>query len=271
MTLVRIVTLTIWYAEAGGKNMSGVKKDRNEQSGIQDRKDPVIQVRHVSKIYPVEDDEPVRALDDVSLDIYPGEICCIFGASGSGKSTLLNQLAGLEKPEKGAIRIQKTILNALDEDQLAVFRQKHIGFVFQSYNLLPQMTALENVEMPLIFQGEEPEKRKKAARAMLARVGLEKRMFHYPRQMSGGQQQRTGIARALVSHPAIIFADEPTGNLDSKSSKQIMEMFQKFSKELHQTIVIVSHDPETAEYADHIVRLSDGRIVEEIFKEKQIL
>jgi len=227
---------------------------------------PIISVRHVSKIYPVEDDEPVKALDDVSLDIYPGEICCIFGQSGSGKSTLLNQLAGLEKPEIGAIRIQNTILNRLNEEQLAVFRQKHIGFVFQSYNLLGHLNALENVEMPLIFQGVDPVKRKQLAENMLIKVGLEKRMLHYPRQMSGGQQQRTGIARAFVSHPSIVFADEPTGNLDSKSSKQIMEMFLKFSREFHQTIVIVSHDQETANYADHIIRLSDGKIVEQIRK-----
>lgn len=146
---------------------------------------PIISVRHVSKIYPVEDDEPVKALDDVSLDIYPGEICCIFGQSGSGKSTLLNQLAGLEKPEIGAIRIQNTILNRLNEEQLAVFRQKHIGFVFQSYNLLGHLNALENVEMPLIFQGVDPVKRKQLAENMLIKVGLEKRMLHYPRQMSG--------------------------------------------------------------------------------------
>lgn len=228
-----------------------------------DRQKPVISVRHVSKIYPVEDDEPVKALDDVSLDIYPGEICCIFGTSGSGKSTLLNQLAGLEKPEKGAVKIQNTILNRLSEEELAVFRQKHIGFVFQSYNLLGHLSALENVEMPLIFQGIDPKKRKRAAVRMLKKVGLEKRMSHYPRQMSGGQQQRTGIARAFVSNPEIIFADEPTGNLDSRSSKQIMDMFVRFSKELGQTIVIVSHDPETADYADHIVRLSDGKIIEE--------
>lgn len=146
---------------------------------------PIISVRHVSKIYPVEDDEPVKALDDVSLDIYPGEICCIFGQSGSGKSTLLNQLAGLEKPEIGAIRIVNTILNRLNEEQLAVFRQKHIGFVFQSYNLLGHLNALENVEMPLIFQGVDPVKRKQLAENMLIKVGLEKRMLHYPRQMSG--------------------------------------------------------------------------------------
>lgn len=139
-----------------------------------DRQKPVISVRHVSKIYPVEDDEPVKALDDVSLDIYPGEICCIFGTSGSGKSTLLNQLAGLEKPEKGAVKIQNTILNRLSEEELAVFRQKHIGFVFQSYNLLGHLSALENVEMPLIFQGIDPKKRKRAAVRMLKKSDLKK-------------------------------------------------------------------------------------------------
>lgn len=230
---------------------------------------PLIQVRHVSRIYPIEGQEPVIALDDVSLDIYPGEMCCIFGASGSGKSTLLNQLAGLEKPDKGAVKIKETILSSLDEDQLAKFRQKHVGFVFQSYNLLSHMTALENVELPLTFAGMNKKERRKKAEAMLAKVGLKDRMHHYPRQMSGGQQQRTGIARAFAARPEIIFADEPTGNLDTKSSAQIMDTFTRFSRENGQTIVIVSHDPDTAAFADHIIRLRDGRIVEDTRKEKE--
>lgn len=230
---------------------------------------PLIQVRHVSRIYPIEGEAPVTALDDVTLDIWPGEICCIYGASGSGKSTLLNQLAGLEKPDKGAIRIRDTILNRLSEEELALFRQKHVGFVFQSYNLLGHMTALENVELPLEFRGEPKKERERKAARMLDKVGLRTRLKHYPRQMSGGQQQRTGIARAFVTEPDIIFADEPTGNLDTKSSVQIMETFTRFSRENGQTIVIVSHDPDTAAYADHIIRLRDGKIIEDTRKEKE--
>lgn len=227
-----------------------------------------IQVRHVSRIYPVQGEEPVKALDDVSLDIAKGEICCIFGASGSGKSTLLNQMAGLEKPDKGAVKINDTILQELNEEQLAQFRQNHIGFIFQSYNLLGHLNALENVELPLVFQGMDEKRRKRQAAAMIRKVGLESRWNHYPKEMSGGQQQRTGIARAFVARPDIVFADEPTGNLDTKTSKQIMEMMLSFSRELGQTIVLVSHDPEMAQYADHIVRLMDGRIVEETWKEE---
>lgn len=231
--------------------------------------EPLIQVRHVSRIYPIEGEPAVTALDDVTLDIWPGEICCIYGASGSGKSTLLNQLAGLEKPDKGAIKIKGTILNRLSEEELALFRQKHVGFVFQSYNLLGHMTALENVELPLEFRGEPKKERERKAARMLDKVGLRTRLKHYPRQMSGGQQQRTGIARAFVTEPDIIFADEPTGNLDTKSSVQIMETFTRFSRENGQTIVIVSHDPDTAAYADHIIRLRDGKIIEDTRKEKE--
>ncbi|MBF0578974.1 ABC transporter ATP-binding protein [Erysipelotrichaceae bacterium RD49] len=227
---------------------------------------PMIEVRHVTKEYPVGD-ERVIALDDINLTINKGEICCIFGPSGSGKSTLLNQLAGLEKPTRGGIRMDGTIISSLSESQLAQFRQNSLGFIFQAYNLLPSLTALENTAMPLMFQGMAKKKRNKAAAYMLKQVGLDNRMGHYPNQMSGGQQQRVGIARAFVSKPAIILADEPTGNLDSKSSKEVMDMIQDFAHRFHQTIVLVSHSPDAAQYADHVVHIFDGRIVKEEYRD----
>lgn len=174
----------------------------------------IIEVRNLRKEYPVED-ETVVALDRVNLSIPQGQICCIFGESGSGKSTLLNQLAGMEKPTRGGVRIGGVPVSKLDERELAAFRQKHLGFVFQSYNLLPNLTALENVAMPLMFRGVPKEQRERAARGVLKRVGLGHRLSHYPRQMSGGQQQRVGIARAFVTKPEVVFADEPTGNLEA--------------------------------------------------------
>ena len=205
--------------------------------------------------YPVED-ETVVALDRVNLSIPQGQICCIFGESGSGKSTLRNQLAGMEKPTRGGVRIGGVPVSKLDERELAAFRQKHLGFVFQSYNLLPNLTALENVAMPLMFRGVPKEQRERAARGVLKRVGL----GHYPRQMSGGQQQRVGIARAFVTKPEVVFADEPTGNLDSKTKTEVMTMICAFAHDFNQTIVLVTHDPQMASYADRIVTLLDGRI-----------
>lgn len=222
----------------------------------------MIRVRNLRKEYRLEDDTVV-ALKRINLDIRQGEICCIFGTSGSGKSTLLNQLAGLEKPTFGDIYIRGVPVTKLSENQLAAFRQKHIGFVFQSYNLLPFMTATENVAMPLMFRGESKKTRTKKAMAILQRVGLGNRMKHYPGQMSGGQQQRVGIARAFVSHPDVVFADEPTGNLDSKTTIEVMDMIKDFARAFNQTIVLVTHDPELAQYADRIVTLVDGRIVKD--------
>lgn len=221
----------------------------------------MIRVRDLRKEYRLEGGEPVVALKRINLDIMEGELCCIFGTSGSGKSTLLNQLAGLEKPTFGDVYIRGVPITRLNENQLAAFRQKHIGFVFQSYNLLPFMTALENVAMPLMFRGDSKRERNRKAAAMLKKVGLGSRMKHYPRQMSGGQQQRVGIARAFVAMPDVVFADEPTGNLDSKTTIEVMDMIKAFAVKYRQTIVLVTHDPELAKYADRIVTLVDGRIV----------
>ena len=222
--------------------------------------EPIIKVKDLRKVYRVGM-EQVVALDKINLDILPGEVCCIVGTSGSGKSTLLNQLAGLEKPTKGAVVIGGRNISRFSENKLAKFRQKNIGFIFQSYNLLPNITALENVSLPLVFRGVSKKKREKAAKKILNEVGLSGRMAHKPSQMSGGQQQRVGIARAFVASPKIIFADEPTGNLDSKTTIEVMSMMIRLVREHNQTLVLVTHDPELAKYADRIVTLFDGNVV----------
>lgn len=223
-------------------------------------KGPIIQVTALRKEYPVGE-EVVVALKSIDLAIPLGEICCIFGTSGSGKSTLLNQLAGMEKPTRGQVSIGGVPIGQLSEEALARFRQEHLGFVFQSYNLLPALTAVENVALPLMFRGVPRAQRERAAAQMLRQVGLSHRLHHYPGQMSGGQQQRVGIARAFIAKPDVVFADEPTGNLDSKTTIEVMEMIRGFARENRQTIVLVSHDPEMADYADRIVTLIDGEIV----------
>ena len=221
---------------------------------------PLISVKGLRKEYPMGE-ETVVALKHIDLEIEKGQIVCIFGTSGSGKSTLLNQLAGLEKPTAGTVTIGGVPVDRLSENALAVFRQKHLGFVFQSYNLLPTMTAAENVALPLAFRGIPKARRQKIAEEMLAMVGLADRKDHYPAQMSGGQQQRVGIARAFIAKPAVVYADEPTGNLDSKTTIEVMEMIRHFARKFHQTIIMVSHDAEMAAYADRILTLKDGEII----------
>lgn len=206
--------------------------------------------------------EKITALENVNIEIQRGQICCILGTSGSGKSTLLNMLAGLEKPTTGTVQIGKYRIDRFDESQLAKFRQKFTGFVFQSYNLIPSLTAVENVALPLMFKGIGKEKREKQAMEMLRLVGLENRSAHKPSEMSGGQQQRVGIARAFVGNPAVIFADEPTGNLDSKTTKEVMELVTNTIRKNNQTMVLVTHDASVAEYADVIFKISDGKVVE---------
>lgn len=220
----------------------------------------ILQVRGLRKVYEVED-EKVVALGKISLQIKKGEICCILGTSGSGKSTLLNIMAGLEKPTRGHVIIAGREVTAMSEKELAVFRRQNIGFIFQSYNLMPQDTALENVAMPLVFKGVPKKEREARAKRMLARVGLKRRMKHRPSQMSGGQQQRVGIARAFISQPPVVFADEPTGNLDSHTTTEVMEMIVRMARRYHETLIIVTHDGDIARYADRIVRLVDGAIV----------
>ncbi|WP_209315228.1 ABC transporter ATP-binding protein [Soehngenia longivitae] len=211
-------------------------------------------------------DEKIIALNDVNLEIYKKEIVCIIGTSGSGKSTLLNMMAGLEKPTKGEIIVNNMHLEKMNEKQLTKFRQKNVGFVFQSYNLIPTLTALENVSLVLTFRGVPKRVREKKATEMLKNVGLGKRLHHKPSEMSGGQQQRVSIARAFVGNPKIVFADEPTGNLDTKTTFEIMDLVTSMVKDLNQTLVIVTHDDEISSYANRIFHMRDGKIekVEEL-------
>jgi len=222
--------------------------------------EPLITVKNIRKVYRMGE-EKVIALDDVSLTIYKGEIICFLGASGSGKSTFLNMVAGLEKPTKGEIYIGGIPIHKLNEESITLFRQKNIGFIFQAYHLLPMFTAMENVSLPLIFQGMEKKKREKMAQATLAEVGLAGYGNRKPTQMSGGQQQRVGIARALVGNPKIIFADEPTGNLDTHTSKEVMEIMMSKVREFGRTLIIVTHDRKIADFADRIVTIQDGNIL----------
>ena len=224
-----------------------------------DHRKPIIYVKNLRMVYRMGDEEVV-ALKRINLRIYKGEVCCIFGTSGSGKSTLLNQLAGMEKPTKGQVFIRGKNISDMNEEELAAFRQEHMSFIFQSYNLLPSMTAVENVAMPLMFKGMDRKRREAMAEEMLKRVGLSHRLHHYPSQMSGGQQQRAGIARAFVSRPEVVFADEPTGNLDTKTTAEIMDMVMGFARRFNQTIILVTHDPGMSRYADRIVTLVDGII-----------
>lgn len=222
--------------------------------------EPLIKIKNLRKVYRVGE-QKVVALNKINLTIDQGEVCCLLGTSGSGKSTLLNMLAGLEKPTAGEITIGDVSIQKLNEKKLADFRQANVGFVFQSYNLLPTMTALDNVSMPLLFTGVDKKKRNRLSKEMLTNVGLGQRANHKPSEMSGGQQQRVGIARAFVSLPRIIFADEPTGNLDSKTTLEVMAIMLGLAKKHNQTLIIVSHDPSIAHYADKIVHILDGDIL----------
>lgn len=221
---------------------------------------PIIQVKNLYKIYRVGETK-VRALNGVDLTLYKGEFCAIVGTSGSGKSTLLNMLAGLERPTKGEIIVAGKHIEKLSEKELVAFRREKVGFIFQSYNLLNTMNAEENVAMPLSFRGIGKKERLARARKYMKLVGVENQAKHMPNQMSGGQQQRVGIARALAVNPQIIFADEPTGNLDSKTTMEVLKLMQKIVREQKQTLVMVTHDNNLASYADRRVRIIDGKIV----------
>lgn len=229
----------------------------------------IIDISNVRRVYRMGE-EKIIALDNINLSVEKGECICLLGTSGSGKSTLLNMMAGLEKPTKGNIIIHGLHIEKMSEKKLAEFRQKNVGFVFQSYNLLPTLTALENVSLPLIFKGMPKALRDKKAKEMLEAVGLEGRLNHKPSEMSGGQQQRVSIARAFVSDPNIVFADEPTGNLDTKTTFEIMDLITSIAKKNDQTLVIVTHDTEISTYADRVVYIRDGNIEKIEVTEKQL-
>lgn len=223
-----------------------------------DTRTPIISLEQVSRIYRMGD-LAVPALDDVSLEVHQGEFVAIVGPSGSGKSTMMNILGCLDRPTAGTYALDGTPVAALDDDGLARLRSRTIGFVFQSYNLLPRTTALDNVATPLLYQGVGRTERTRRARAALERLGLGERTHHEPTELSGGQQQRVAVARALVTEPALILADEPTGNLDSRSGADVLALFH----ELHaagRTIVLITHDADVAMAADRQIHLRDGRI-----------
>lgn len=219
----------------------------------------LIVLNKLRKVYRMGD-EKIIALNDINLSIKKEEFMCLLGTSGSGKSTLLNMMAGLEKPTRGEIFIDKLPIHKMNERNVTKFRQKYVGFVFQSYNLIPTLSALENVALGLTFQRVPKAKREKMARKILTEVGLGNRLHHKPSEMSGGQQQRVSIARAFVGKPKIVFADEPTGNLDTKTTIEIMDLITGMARESKQTLIIVTHDTEISVYAHRVVYLRDGSI-----------
>ena len=223
---------------------------------------PVIRLQDVRKEYVVGDSH-IHALDGVSLTVSPGEFVCISGRSGSGKSTMLNMLAGLEKPTSGEIVILDKHIENMGESARIRFRRQYIGFVFQSYNLMPQYTAVENVELPLMLRGIGKRERRKQALAVMEQVGIVSHAEHKPSELSGGQQQRVGIARALITKPPIVFADELTGNLDTKTSAEIMDLLTGLFRESGTTFMLVSHDPDMSQYTDRTIHLLDGKIISE--------
>ena len=223
---------------------------------------PVIRLRDVRKEYVVGDSH-IHALDGVSLTVSPGEFICISGRSGSGKSTMLNMLAGLEKPTSGEIVILDKHIENMSESARIRFRRQYIGFVFQSYNLMPQYTAVENVELPLMLRGVGRKERRRQALAVMEQVGIVSHAEHKPSELSGGQQQRVGIARALITKPPIVFADELTGNLDTKTSAEIMDLLTGLFRSSGTTFLLVSHDPDMSRYTDRTIHLLDGKIISE--------
>jgi len=222
----------------------------------------LVRTESLTKVYG-DTAHPVYAVNGVDLAVEEGEFLAIMGPSGSGKSTLLYLIGGLERPTSGTVRLRESDLSTLDDDALSRLRRTELGFIFQFFNLIPVLTAHENVAMPLILDGAPRAEALKQADEMLARVGLADRSTHRPAELSGGEQQRVALARALIAHPALILADEPTGNLDSRSSDEVVQQLRRVADDLGHTIVVVTHDPRMAAYADRIIFLKDGQIVDE--------
>jgi len=227
----------------------------------------LISLSHISKIYQ-SGELKVKALDDISFEVEKGEFVAIMGPSGSGKSTLMHILGLLDRPTSGKYLLEEMDTSKFSDEELAKIRNKKIGFVFQFFNLLPRTTALRNVMVPMIYGGVKPQEREKKARQLLEAVGLGKRIYHTSSQLSGGEQQRVAIARALAMNPAIILADEPTGNIATNQAQEVMKIFQKLNKEGH-TIVLITHEPDIAEYAKRIISLRDGKIIKDELNGKQ--
>lgn len=221
----------------------------------------ILRVENLTKIYG-KGDTKVTALDNISFKVNKGEFVAITGSSGSGKSTLLHLIGGVDRPSFGKVFIDGNDIYAMSNDNLAIFRRRQIGLVYQFYNLIPILNVEENIKLPLQLDNREP--RKEDMESMLLMLGLTSRRFHLPNELSGGQQQRTSIGRALITNPAIILADEPTGNLDSKASKEIMDILKISNKKYNQTIIMITHDLELAKEADRIIKLEDGKIVKEV-------
>ncbi len=218
----------------------------------------ILEIRNLCKTYGQGDTE-VKALDHISLDVKQGEFVAIIGPSGSGKSTLMHILGGVDIPTSGEVRIAGTDITKLDETALAIFRRRQIGLIYQFYNLIPILNVEENITLPILLDKKKPNK--KLLEDLIVRLGLEKRIKHLPNQLSGGQQQRVSIGRALINNPALLLADEPTGNLDSENTKEIMELLRKFNRENKQTVIIITHDERIARSADRVISIEDGRIV----------
>ncbi|RKL67385.1 peptide ABC transporter ATP-binding protein [Salipaludibacillus neizhouensis] len=217
----------------------------------------ILQIKNLSKVYG-KGETAVKALDDVSFSVKKGEFVVIIGPSGSGKSTLLHLLGGVDRPSSGKILVDDTDIYELDETQLAIFRRRQIGLIYQFYNLIPILTVEENITLPVLLDQHKVDS--KHLQNIVARLGLENRLSHLPNQLSGGQQQRVSIGRALISNPAVMLADEPTGNLDSKNSSEIMELLKMFNKTYNQTLIVITHDERIATQADRVISIEDGRI-----------
>ena len=222
--------------------------------------EPVVEIRNVTKMFSHGDVELV-ALDEANLTIYAGDFFCLMGPSGSGKSTLLNLIAGIDRPTAGMITVLGADVANMSEDDLAAWRNQHLGFVFQQFNLIPVLTAFENVELPLLLTKLSKSQRREHAESALRLVGLADRMSHYPRQLSGGQEQRAAIARALVMDPVLILADEPTGDLDARSAEEVLEVMGRLNRDFGKTIVMVTHDPRAAAHASVVRQLEKGKLL----------